>query len=75
MLTVGGAGRRVGVAGVALRLEHQQHGGALAAALHLALGIRIAQHDEPVGEALLGGALVALGGLAGDLADGVDELA
>ncbi len=57
------------------RVDGDQDGGLLAPAEHLALGVCPAQLHETVGEPLLGGARVALAGLAGDGRDRVVELA
>jgi len=59
-VAVGGAGRCVGLAKVRLDVEHQQHCRTFTAALHFTLGQRIAQHDEPIGQPLLGCAFVTL---------------
>ena len=71
---VGDAGFVVGT-GERRGVDGDENGGLLATTAHLALGVGPAQLHEPVGQALFGGASVALARLAGDGRDGVVELA
>ena len=74
-IAVGGGAGFVVVASERVDGDLDQDRRLLAATSDLTLRVRIRELDESVGESLAGGARVVLAGLAGDVGDGVEELA